>query len=213
MINIEKNIKMKKKVLIFDIDGVLLDSKKNMQLSWKAVQKKFQLNNIKFLDYFSRIGQPFEQILIQLDIKKNFKEIKECYDRNSIINKKKVIFYKNIKKEIKFLHSLNYILCIVTSKDKKRTDLLISDLKKYFKIIQCPQKNLRGKPHPDQIINVIKKLKEKKKECVYIGDTNIDFLSAKRAKIDFIFAEWGYGINNNYKYSLKNIQELKTLLI
>ena len=92
MINIEKNIKMKKKVLIFDIDGVLLDSKKNMQLSWKAVQKKFQLNNIKFLDYFSRIGQPFEQILIQLDIKKNFKEIKECYDRNSIINKKKSNF-------------------------------------------------------------------------------------------------------------------------
>ena len=204
---------MKKKVLIFDIDGVLLDSKKNMKISWREVQKKFNFTNINFNDYLSKIGQPFKQILLQLGIKRNFNEIKECYDKHSILNRKKVKFYSGIKKEIKLLYSLNYALCIVTSKDKKRTNLLISDFKKYFKIIQCPQKNLKGKPAPDQINNVIQKLKVSKKDCVYIGDTNIDFLSAKRAKIDFIFAEWGYGINHNYQYSLKSIGELKTILI
>ena len=43
MINIEKNIKFKnkinKKVLIFDLDGVLVDSKINMKKAWAAVQK------------------------------------------------------------------------------------------------------------------------------------------------------------------------------
>ena len=30
--------KLRKKVLIFDVDGVLVDSKKNMELSWNEVQ-------------------------------------------------------------------------------------------------------------------------------------------------------------------------------
>ena len=89
---------------------------------------------------------------------------------------------------------------------------MLGDAKKLFSIIQCPQKNLIGKPYPDQILNVIKKLNVKKKDCVYIGDTNIDYLSAKNAKIDFIFAEWGYGSNHNYKLTIKNITKLKSLL-
>ena len=32
----------------------------------------------------------------------------------------------------------------------------------------------------------------KNTECVYIGDTKIDYLAAKKAKIDFIFASYGY---------------------
>ena len=35
-----KNIKL----ILFDLDGVIIDTKKNMQLSWKKVQKRFNLN-------------------------------------------------------------------------------------------------------------------------------------------------------------------------
>jgi len=216
MINIEKNIKFKnkinKKVLIFDLDGVLVDSKINMKKAWAAVQKKFNFQEKKFRDYFSKIGQPFNIILSQLSILNNHKQIKKCYDSNSIKNLEIVKFYPKTIKELKWLYSKNIYLCIVTSKDKIRTNLMLGDAKKLFSIIQCPQKNLIGKPYPDQILNVIKKLNVKKKDCVYIGDTNIDYLSAKNAKIDFIFAEWGYGPNHNYKLTIKNITKLKSLL-
>ena len=216
MINIEKNIKFKnkinKKVLIFDLDGVLVDSKINMKKAWATVQKKFNFQEKKFRDYFSKIGQPFNIILSQLSILNNHKQIKKCYDSNSIKNLEIVKFYPKTIKELKWLYSKNIYLCIVTSKDKIRTNLMLGDAKKLFSIIQCPQKNLIGKPYPDQILNVIKKLNVKKKDCVYIGDTNIDYLSAKNAKIDFIFAEWGYGPNHNYKLTIKNITKLKSLL-
>ena len=61
---------MKKKILIFDLDGVLIDSKENMFLSWKQVQEKHNLKQIKFYDYFKNIGRPFNDILKILGIKK-----------------------------------------------------------------------------------------------------------------------------------------------
>ena len=55
--------KLKKKLLIFDLDGVLIDSKDNMKLAWTEVQKKYFLNNIAFENYFKEIGRPFIEIL------------------------------------------------------------------------------------------------------------------------------------------------------
>ncbi len=105
MINIEKNIKFKnkinKKVLIFDLDGVLVDSKINMKKAWAAVQKKFNFQEKKFRDYFSKIGQPFNIILSQLSILNNHKQIKKCYDSNSIKNLEIVKFYPKNNKRIK----------------------------------------------------------------------------------------------------------------
>lgn len=212
MINTEKNTKLKKKIIIFDVDGVLLDSKMNMRKSWKSVQEKFGYKNISFKNYFEKIGQPFEEILKQLGVKNNFKNIKDCYDKESIKNKRLVKYYPGVFKELEILAKLGFVICIVTSKDKLRTNILINDIKKYFKIIQCPEKKLKGKPFPDQLLKVVNKLNVKKKDCVYIGDTNIDFLAANRAKIDFIFAKWGYCLTKKYKYSINKISKLHQLL-
>ena len=92
MINIEKNIKFKnkinKKVLIFDLDGVLVDSKINMKKAWAAVQKKFNFQEKKFRDYFSKIGQLFNIILCQFSFKYFY-----TYRFNFIINDEQKNYY------------------------------------------------------------------------------------------------------------------------
>ena len=35
-----------KKLILFDFDGVLFNSKKNMEISWKAVMKKYSLKGL-----------------------------------------------------------------------------------------------------------------------------------------------------------------------
>ena len=59
--------------------------------------------------------------------------------------------------------------------------------------------------------SIIKKLNVNKKDCIYIGDTHIDYLTAKNAGIDFMFAMWGYGKNYNYKHKSKSILELEKI--
>ena len=83
-------------------------------------------------------------------------------------------------------------------------------VKKYklkFSIIQCPTSKLRGKPYPDTILKAISKTHFKKKDVYYVGDTNNDFLSAKGAKINFIYANYGYG-----KVKAKKIHTISKIL-
>ena len=53
--------------VFFDFDGVLIDSKPAMEVSWKSVQEEFNIKN-SFSEYQKYIGLPFKDILIKLKI-------------------------------------------------------------------------------------------------------------------------------------------------
>ena len=63
----------KKKLIIFDLDGVLINSLPNMEYSWNMVRKKYNLP-IQFSQYKKFIGLPFYIILNKLNINKNKKK-------------------------------------------------------------------------------------------------------------------------------------------
>ncbi len=194
------------------MDGVLIDSKENMRQSWQMVQNKYNLNKIKFDTYFQNIGRPFYDILNIIGVKKNHKEILKIYNNESIKNENLVTFYKDTISTLKKLKKDKISLNIVTSKDKFRTRRFLKNNYSIFSFVNCDNKKIKGKPNPDQIENLIKKLKAKKSECVYIGDTKVDYLTAKNSKIDFIFAEWGYGKKFNYRYKCRKISELYKII-
>ena len=204
--------KIKKKLLIFDLDGVIIDSEKNMNSAWNYVQQKYSLENVKFKNYFKHIGRPFNEILKKLGIKKNHNKIKKTYQLASIKFKKQIRYFNNTILVLNKFYKENYILSIVTSKDLNRTKKFLKNNIKLFQYIECDNNKDRGKPFPDKINKIISKSKLDKSYCVYIGDTNIDFKTAKNAKIDFIFAKWGYGINYNYKYKCDKIINLPKMI-
>ena len=69
-----------KKLILFDFDGVLFNSKKNMKLSWQEVMKKFFIKK-KFNQYEKHIGLPFKKILSKLNIKYNRSSIEDFYQK------------------------------------------------------------------------------------------------------------------------------------
>jgi len=199
---------MKKKLYIFDLDGVLVNSKQNMKLSWGFVQKQFSLSQ-NFKRYFQHIGKPFNKILKDMNIKNKKKEIYEGYNFYSLKNEKKIKLYKSVKKTLNILKKDN-LIALVTSKNHQRTYSIIKKYKLKFDCISTPNSALKGKPHPDQINYVVKKLRMNKKDTVYVGDTKIDYLCAKKAKINFIFTNYGYGKLNLKKniFSINSIEKI-----
>ena len=201
---------MRKKTLyLFDLDGVLIDSKNNMKISWKSVQKKINLK-IPFNKYFSLIGNPFLTILEKLKINKSyFKIIEAEYSKNSIKNINKITLYPKVKYTLNRLLKEKKIVGILTSKNKKKTKIILKKFKLNFKIILCPTKGKPGKPNPYQIINLIKKMKIHKHDIVYVGDMSVDKLTAKNAGIDYIHSNYGYSLKKfKNKFSINSFNNI-----
>lgn len=209
--NIEKKLTNKKNI-IFDLDGVLIDSLENMESSWNFTNEKFNLD-ISFDKYCKYIGKPFKEILKSLGVQKIFFDLVEKeFRKRSFVNLDKIKFYPNVYGVLRYLKKKNYFLGILTSKDKLRTKMILKKLNIKFDIIQCPQTKYKGKPHPDLIKKVIKKHNLKNLESVYIGDTIYDRMMCQKAKVDFIFAEYGYKIGiKDYKYKIKKFLDIKKI--
>ena len=201
----------KKKLLIFDLDGVIFDSKKNMELAWNETSKKFNLN-IPFSKYFEKIGMPFMEILKSLGVEHKI-EIYQCFKKISLEKIKIIKPYKNVLKVFRLLKKKKIKFSIVTSKEYRRTKFLLKKFDIQPNTIHCPNKKLRGKPFPDHLLNSLKKNRVKPNEACFFGDTEIDFLAAKRSKIDFIFVKYGYGRNNSlYKHSIVNFNQVDNFI-
>ena len=54
------------------------------------------------------------------------------------------------------------------------------------------KQNVRRKPYPDSVNEVLSKLKVEKKDAVYIGDSEVDIETAKNAGVDCISVSWGF---------------------
>jgi len=201
-------IKNKIKLYIFDLDGVLLDSSKNMSLAWQDVKNKFNIN-IPFFEYKKHIGLPFFTILKNIGIKKDYFKIKKIYSASSIKNfKKKTTLFKDTIKVINTLKRESKI-AIFTSKDTLRTNYVLKKKKLKFDCVITSDNVKNGKPNKEGVLKILSKLKIKKENTVYIGDTKVDELTAKNARIKFLYANWGFG--GKRKKSIKSLKDLINL--
>ena len=199
---------MSKKLVLFDLDGVLLDSKENMNISWMVVCEKFNLN-VEFADYFSHIGRPFQNILEILNIKEDQYEIELTFNKVSSKLINKVNIYNGVEVVLHQLFNKNIKTGIITSKETKKTQKMLALLDFTFDIIQTPNDDLNGKPAPDHILFAMKQLDLKASEVIYVGDMDVDYEAAKGAGVDFAFASWGYGTcSDKNTIKLKNISSL-----
>jgi HAD superfamily hydrolase (TIGR01549 family) len=197
-----------KKLILFDLDGVIFNTKINMERSWNDVKEEFGIN-INFKYYFNKIGIPFNQILKKLCIERNKKKIELFYKKKSIFYNNFTKIYPNVKTTLNYLKK-NYKLGIVTSKDRFRTKKLIDQYKLKFSVVICPSKKIRGKPFPDPINKALNLVKVKRQNAVYVGDTGYDFLAAKRSFVKFIYASYGYGkLKKKGLFCIKKFSDLK----
>ena len=202
-----------KKLILFDLDGVLLNSKRNMELSWGVVCERHDVN-VEFEDYFSNIGRPFKDILDILNINANQTDIEKTFNDVSTQLIDQIEFYEGVESVIGQLVNNNIKIGIVTSKNTIKTQKIL-DLHGFaFDIVQTPNDALKGKPAPDHILYAMSELNMNASDTLYIGDMDVDYEAAKRAQVNYVHASWGYGTcNDGNVIKLENIIQLLDIIL
>jgi len=184
------------KVIIFDLDGVLINSLPNMNSAIRQVNKSMKLR-ISFREYKKYLGLPFEKIMKKIGVKENIKKIKKNYQKYSKKNIHKIYIKKKLLSYLQKLSHL-YKIAVFTSKDKSRSKQI---LKKYkiFNYVVSSDDVIKGKPNPEGLLKIKKKFKINSSQCIFFGDSIYDYKASISARILYAHVDWGYENLNNLK--------------
>ena len=180
------------RLVLFDLDGVLLHSHENMRRAWETVLRDTDINR-PFEDYFALIGRPFKDIMRLLGVAGDVARIERIYMTASFEFLADATFFEGVRETLDELATMGVKMGIVTSKDEPRTKAVLSQLGVQFASVQCPCDRYRGKPAPDHLLLAMAEAGEDPKDSLFVGDMETDWIAACRAGIDHVHAAWGYG--------------------
>ena len=189
------------KGVVFDLDGVLIDTEGLQIKAWIKVLKDYGifLPEVSEKDLLSFRGKSAEFIASQLKkrygLKVQEKELVRKRDKYilKVYQKREIKLMPQAKEALKFFRFF-YQIALASTGSKKEILIKLekSSLKKYFPVIVSREDVKRGKPAPDIYLKAVKKLKLKPQNCLAIEDTQYGVESAKSAGL-FCFA-----IPNNF---------------
>jgi beta-phosphoglucomutase len=177
------------KAILFDLDGVIVDTLHYHFLAWHEMFHKWggEVKELTVLIHEGRSSREILPILIEeadIDIpedqRHDFIETKRAYYR-SIVD---VQFYPEAKETLKKLHKEGYTLALVTACAKKNMNHALSENElKFFDVIITGDDIPRAKPNPDPYDIARKKLGLKKDECLVVENAPLGIESGKNAGI------------------------------
>lgn len=187
------------KLLIFDLDGTLIDSLRDLAEAANYALRAYKLpeHDIEKFRYFVGDGIPklIERIL------------PEDMHSDDMINKVKSVFdsyysehyadytapYNNIPELLRELKCKGYKLAVASNKPDNFThDLVDSIFEGMFDVVQGKVDSFEKKPAPQIIYKISEDLGIPLSEAIMIGDTNVDIFTAKNAGIKSIGCLWGF---------------------
>ena len=184
---------MKYRMIVFDLDGTLLNTLKDLRSALNYALKTIGLNERSLEEVKNFIGTGIKNLCIKGSNGIRSEEVlalfKEYYsyhlcDETSV--------YPNIPTLLLNLKN-RYILGILSN---KRNDLIQKLNNYYFKDIfdfamgECD--NIKRKPSPDMIEYILKKYNLDKKDVLYVGDSDVDITFSENAGIDYVIVDYGY---------------------
>ena len=175
-----------KKAVIFDVDGVLVDSFEANFKFFTDLMNKFDQNFMEKGEFSNFFNMPMKDLIrktVRIEDEEEIEKIwKSGKDREVQYPDELLNIPQHLEETIKSLNR-DYILGIVTSRNASDVFNMepISHFKQWFRIVIGYSDTKNHKPHPEPLILVAERLGLKTDECVYIGDSESDILAAKAA--------------------------------
>ncbi|MCX6051178.1 MAG: HAD family hydrolase [Campylobacterales bacterium] len=208
------------KIIIFDMDGTLLDSKQDITIS---------INHVREKNYnLPPLSESFvvESINMQVrNLPKLFYETEHYHDSDRELfeahYEKQCIqnpyLYDGILETLQKLLACGIKLSVATNAPTKFAQMMLGHLKidAMFDVIIGADKVKCSKPDPEMLNEILNYYGFDKSthKAWMVGDNSKDMISAQSAGIDSIFATWGFSPNGAHETLIHMPKEILDIVL
>lgn len=188
-----------RKTVIFDLDGTVLYTKKDLGNAANYALKVNGFPTHSEEKIISFVGNGIRK-LIQRAVPEGTddqtidkilnQDFKPYYYEHCIDN---TVPYDGIVELLKTLKANGYKIGMASNKVDKATQILNDYFfKDYISAAVGERPDLRKKPEPDMVYEVLKQLNSTLEDTIFVGDSEVDYRTATALNIPVISVLWGY---------------------
>lgn len=189
-----------KKLVVFDLDGTLVDSIADLGNAVNFALKENNLPLNPMSDYYTFVGNGMEDLVrrsmrdkgaddeLYLKVRKVFDEHYRAHSNDNTVP------YNGVGDLLSALSDKGVKTAVLTNKAHMYVgDILAKCFPTHsFDLYFGQQEGVERKPHPQSFNLLLSELKVKKEDCLYIGDSEVDVKTAINAGVDLVAVDWGY---------------------
>lgn len=193
---------MKKKLVVFDLDGTLLNTLGDIRHAINYVLSSYDIPQISEEETRKAVGHGLRNALIQVVNKSgaiiddnDFSLMNELlvssYMKHPCVYTKP---YPGIEELLLWLEKEGLSIAVASNKKESVVKEIVKTMLGQIKFAFVLGENGRYplKPDPEGILSEIGKLGLKCEEVIYIGDSEVDALTAENLKCDYIIVNYGF---------------------
>ena len=184
--------------LIFDLDGTLLYTLEDLHDAANHVLGKngYPLNTLDDTRHF--VGNGLKMLMkrsLRRDVtpevlERLFQELRDYYTKHCQMKTRP---YDGIMEALEYFQKLGYKMAIVSNKnDAAVKELNAYYFEKYISVAIGEREGIQRKPAPDTVFAALKQLRSSKDNALYIGDSEVDYETARNAGMDCMLVSWGF---------------------
>ena len=223
----------KYKAVLFDLDGTLVESCLELMDALNDTMDKYDLDKVTKEETKSWIGHGTLHLLT-MALAKVLKMPYEEVEKDKQTEIRYAYFRKRYAKHVgnhsflfdgamellKNLKTNNIKTAVITNKETAFTQQILDkhNLNDVLDVVVCGDTLEVKKPNPKGIFHILEKLeKKKKKDVLFIGDSDTDIKAAQNAKIECWAVPYGYNSgepieSSNPDKMIKTLKDIEVIL-